>query len=198
MYIARATWNEFVRMTIVRNDTKQCELRSVSSRLNHTRKCLRVSRANCGVLFTWIVSSRCQLPASGLFSSPWRVELTSITFACTITGELNTLKSKSRQEPLVAGSHIPDSLISSVPRRTLLLLLCLPRRSHHFDVMDHEEDCHHAYGGYPEGRRACCWLSVVQLQACLWVDALQTFVVPSKLLVWSMKSVVSSARWFLM
>ena len=52
--------------------------------------------------------------------------------------------------------------------------------------------------------RACCWLSVVPLPACLWVDALRTFVVPSKRLVWSrsnlfsrMKTVVSLARFLI-
>ena len=52
------------------------------------------------------------------------------------------------------------------------------------------------------GRRTWCLLSVVPLPACVRVDALRTFVVPSKWLVWSrsnlfsrMKTVVSLTRF---
>ena len=113
-------------MTILRNYTKQGMLRSVSSAGATREKMFAcVLRVHC---LHEIVSSHCQLPASGLFSSPWRVEVTPhhLRMCCHWRTQHVPKQKPARNRQLRtagAGSHIPDSLISSVPRRTLLLLL---------------------------------------------------------------------------
>ena len=82
MYIARATWDVPMEITVLRHDTEQCKLRSVSSAWTTREKCLRVWHVRGAVhcLQFQPLTMESLFPASETLATSFSIHKSSLMF----------------------------------------------------------------------------------------------------------------------